>query len=296
MTGGAQTALMPDGRRLHLQHGPIDIVAQAWGAPEEVNRAYSQASERFESILAELVQELPLLRAPVGKVMPVPENPVAKRMSVAAWPHRRTFVTPMAAVAGAVADEVLAAMMAGRRLDRAYVNNGGDIAFHLAPGARLTAGIVNRLDAPGLDADMVLGHDRPGRGLATSGWRGRSLSFGVADAVTVLARYAAEADVAATLVANAVNADHPSIERLPAAEVRDDTDLGDRLVTVSVGALPESVVDEALDAGAAAAESMRRAGLLHSAYLALEGHVRIIGGAHPDASEPGVCASGQVLI
>ncbi len=277
MSGQAQTALMPDGRRLHLQHGPIDIVAQAWGAPDEVRRAYAQAAERFGSILAELVQELPLLRASVGKVKPVPENPVAIRMSDAVWPHRRTFVTPMAAVAGAVADNVLAAMIAGRRLDRAYVNNGGDIAFHLAPGARLTAGIVNRVDAPGLDADMALNHHRPERGLATSGWRGRSLSFGIADAVTVLAQNAAQADVAATLIANAVNADHPGIIRLPAAQIRDDTDLGKRLVTVAVGALPDSVVDEALDAGAAAAESMRRAGLLHSAYLALFGRVRVVG-------------------
>jgi ApbE superfamily uncharacterized protein (UPF0280 family) len=39
--------------------------------------------------------------------------------------------TPMAAVAGAVADEMLAAMVAGRTLTKAYVNDGGDIAVHL---------------------------------------------------------------------------------------------------------------------------------------------------------------------
>ncbi len=37
----------------------------------------------------------------------------------------------MAAVAGAVADHILAAMIAGRRLAKAYVNDGGDIALHL---------------------------------------------------------------------------------------------------------------------------------------------------------------------
>ena len=277
MSGPAQIALLPDGRRLHLQHGPIDIVAQAWGAPDEVRRAYAQAGERFQDILAELVSELAILRRPVGTRRPALRGVVAKCMGDAVWPHRRTFVTPMAAVAGAIADDVLAAMKAGRDLDRAYVNNGGDIAFHLAPGTRLTAGIVNRLDAPGLDADMALEHRRPSRGLATSGWRGRSLSFGIADAVTVLARDAARADVAATLIANAVNAEHSSIARSPAAEIRDDTDLGGRLVTVSVGTLPDAVVVEALDAGAALAESMRRAGLLHSAYLALRGRVRVVG-------------------
>ena len=41
------------------------------------------------------------------------------------------FITPMAAVAGAVAEEVLGAMMRAAELERAYVNNGGDIALHL---------------------------------------------------------------------------------------------------------------------------------------------------------------------
>jgi ApbE superfamily uncharacterized protein (UPF0280 family) len=58
-----------------------------------------------------------------------------------------------------------------------------------------------------------LTHDRPVRGLATSGWGGRSFSLGIADSVTVLARCAAAADAAATVVANAVDAEHPAIER-----------------------------------------------------------------------------------
>lgn len=282
MSGAAQIAMMPDGRRLHLQHGPIDIVTRAWGAPGEIRRGYAQAAARFETILAELVRELPLLRAPlgyrVGEAKPAPESPVARRMADAVRPHRRTFVTPMAAVAGAVADEVLTAMVSGRDLARAYVNNGGDIAMHLAPGERLSAGIVDRLDAPAIDANLAIGHEMPVRGLATSGWRGRSLSFGIADAVTVLAPTAAAADAAATLVANAVNAEHPAIGRTPANQVRDDTELGDRLVTVSVGRLPAELVDEALDSGAAAAAAMRRAGLIHAAYLGLGGRVRIAGG------------------
>ena len=39
------------------------------------------------------------------------------------------FITPMVAVAGSVADYILDAMGGG--LDRAIVNNGGDIALHL---------------------------------------------------------------------------------------------------------------------------------------------------------------------
>jgi hypothetical protein len=277
MTGEAQAALLADGRRLHLQHGPIDIVAEAFGSAAERQRAYRQAAARFRTILAELVSELDLLRQPIGAAgLPV-SGRVARRMVAAVWPHRAQFITPMAAVAGAVADEVLATMLAGRSLSRAYVNNGGDIALHMGPGEPLQAGLVANPDAPQLDGRIELDHAMPVRGLATSGWRGRSFSLGIADAVTVLAASAAEADAAATLVANAVDCAHPAISRSPAKLLREDTDLGDLLVTVGVGPLPEAAIDQALAQGAACAETFRRAGLLFAASLVLQGRRRIIG-------------------
>jgi ApbE superfamily uncharacterized protein (UPF0280 family) len=204
----------------------------------------------------------------VGAAYPLARGPVARRMIAAVWPHRAVFITPMAAVAGAVADEILAALLAGRRLATAYVNNGGDIAVHVAPGERLRAGIVENPAAPALGAAVELERSC---GLATSGWRGRSHSLGIADAVTILARTAAEADAAATMVANAVNADHPAIERRPARSLREDSDLGDLPVTVGVGPLPAPVVAAALRRGAACAGALRARGLIHAAYLSLQG-------------------------
>ncbi len=276
MTGAAQAALLPDGRRLYLHHGPIDIVAEGFGRPAAVRRAYALAAERFEGLLAELVEELDILRRPVGAAMPAVTGPVARRMAASVWPHRAGFITPMAAVAGAIADEVLAAIVSGGGLDRAYVNNGGDIALHLTPGQSLTAGVVEVQDSPALDARVALTHGMPVRGLATSGWRGRSLSLGIADAVTVLAPCAADADAAATLIANAVDVDHPTVRRRPADALRDDTDLGARLVTVGVGPLSPAAIDTALSAGARMAEGMRARGLAHGAYLALQGRVRVV--------------------
>ena len=211
----AVAARLPDGR-LHLQHGPIDLIIEAFGAADEVERAYGQAIERFGDILPTLVRELPILRRPVGDAYPLLQGPVARRMAEAVWPHRAVYITPMAAVAGAVADEMLEAMVRGRTLDKAYVNNGGDIAIHLTPGHELRAGIF----AAALDGVARLTHDRPVRGIATSGCGGRSFSLGIADSATVLAATAAAADAAATLIANAVNADHPSIERRPARDAR----------------------------------------------------------------------------
>jgi ApbE superfamily uncharacterized protein (UPF0280 family) len=277
VTGQAQVALMPDGRRLHLHHGPIDIVAEAFGPAEQRALAYRQAADRFSTVLEELVEELTLLRQPITDAgLPV-KGPVARRMVAAVWPHREVFVTPMAAVAGAVADEVLAAMVAGRSLEKAYVNDGGDISLFLTPGQSLRAGVVADQDAPAIDGRVELSHAMPVRGLATSGWRGRSLSLGIADAVSVLARSAAVADAAATLIANAVDIDHPAVRRRPARDLRDDTDLGELPVTVEVGPLPRLAVDRALAKGESRAEAMRRAGLVFAAALFLQGESRLVG-------------------
>ena len=270
-----QAAMLPDGRRLHLNHGPIDLIIEAFGAADEVRAAYGQAVHRFDDILPVLVGELAALRTPVAAPRWHPEGPVARRMMAAVWPHRARLVTPMAAVAGAVADEVLAALVAGRILARAYVNNGGDIAFHLAPGKSLTAAMVGGDDwgAAGLSFEM------PVRGIATSGWKGRSFSLGIADAVTVLAADAASADVAATLIANAVDVDHPAIMRTPATELDPDSDLGDRAVTVAVPPLDAKSVAAALDGGASVALELERSGHIRAAMLVLQQRVRVVGEA-----------------
>ncbi len=274
---GPWRAWLADRRRLHFQHGPIDLVLEAFGDGGQVQRAYERAWRRFAGVLPQLAAELALLRAPLGGPAPELKSAVARRMLGACWPHRRQFVTPMAAVAGAVADEVLAAMTAGADLRRAYVNNGGDIALFLGPGERFDAGLVTDLGAPAIDGVAAIDARAPVRGIATSGRDGRSFSLGIADAVTVLAATAAEADVAATLIANAVNADHPAIERAPARELDPDSDLGRLAVTTAVGPLDGGTVESALDAGEVAARAMRRAGLIEGALLTLAGRSRVVG-------------------
>lgn len=266
----ALAARLADGR-LHLQHGPIDLIIEAFGAADEVERAYGQAVDRFGDILPTLVRELPALRRAASAVRPLLTGPVARRMAEAVWPHRSIYITPMAAVAGAVADEMLQAMMKDCRLDKAYVNDGGDIAIHLAPRHELSAGIF----VAAFDGKVRLTYDSPVRGIATSGWGGRSFSLGIADSVTVLAATAAAADAAATVIANAVNADHPAIKRRPAHDLDPDSDLLDLPVTVSVGPLPGAVIDAALDRGAAEARRLRLCGLIDSAALSLAGHWRV---------------------
>src|SRR5262249_6027575 len=58
----AQASLLP-GNRLHLNHGPIDLVITADGEAVEVRRAYQLAAAVFPNILPELVAVLPILKA-----------------------------------------------------------------------------------------------------------------------------------------------------------------------------------------------------------------------------------------
>ncbi|HJT87744.1 MAG TPA: UPF0280 family protein [Bryobacteraceae bacterium] len=271
--------LLPDGKRLHLQDGPIDLVLQAFGPAVEVGKAYQAAARRFVTMLDELCSELPLLRARAVKNGLEPRERIARRMALAVAPYaERAFITPMAAVAGAVAEEILEAMTSAARLVKAYVNDGGDIALHLEPGESFAVGMVDRPDRPSLFGAARISWDDPIRGIATSGWRGRSFSLGIADAVTVLAKSSAQADAAATIIANAVDLPgNPAITRTPARTLVPDSDLLDLLVTQHVGELSPEEVSRALQAGVAVAKSLAAVGLIHSAALRLCDSTKIAG-------------------
>ncbi len=274
----AQIALLADGR-LHLQHGPIDCLCRAWGEEAEVAAAYAQLAAAFPAVLPGLCAELALLRARLPALPP--RGAVGRAMHAACAPYADRFITPMAAVAGAVADHLLAAMTRGRRLSRGFVNDGGDIAFHLAPGTELRCGLVADLAAPAIDGVAVLRADAPARGIATSGRAckgqgGRSFSFGIADAVSVLARSAAAADAAASVIANAVDLPgHPAIRRRPARAIDPDSDLGDLPVTWAVDRLDDAAIATALAAGELVARGLLARGLIEGAVLVL-GPCRVV--------------------
>ena len=284
---GPQRARLPDGR-WHWQHGPIDLVIGADGDTAAVTASDAAAWSHFQGLLAGLVAELPLLRQPVAAAPATNplRGPVARCMWAACAPLREAangYLTPMAAVAGSVA-QALIAHYQRPGIARAWVNNGGDIALHLAPGASLRVGLfadLARLDAStlartatgplGIDAAFTLQSTDVICGVATSGWRGRSHSRGIADSVTVLAATAAMADAAATVIANQVDVDHPAIGRQPARSLRDDSDLGELLVTVRVPPLPQAQVQAALQQGLACARQLQQQGLLSAALLACQG-------------------------
>ena len=274
-----QIALLADGKRLHLQDGPIDLIIEANGQEAEVRAAHDAAARRFTGLLDELCEELTVLRQAADPAQCALKGVIARRMHAAVAPFARDhFITPMAAVAGSVAEEILGAMLDAARLDRAYVNNGGDIALHLADGENFSVGLMDRPDRHGLMRMITIDADNLARGIATSGRHGRSFSLGIADAVTVLARTASQADAAATIIANAVDLPaNPRIIRRPAYELQPDSDLGSRLVTRDVGPLTGNEIESALRAGAVCAQRLFESGLIEGAALRLLGETLVVG-------------------
>lgn len=267
------------GDRLHLNHGPIDVVLKAWGSAETVRAVTRAAARAFPRVLPTLMEEIKELKKPVSK-KPKVKGSIAARMVAAAEPFADVFITPMAAVAGSVAEALLEVMLKAGPLDKAYVNDGGDIAVHLSPGQSLMLGVAGDFSGgkiPKLNGSIVLTHELGQYGIATSGAQGRSFSLGIADSVTVIARTASIADVAATLIANAVNIDSKKIEREPASELDPDTDLGKLLVTTEVGKLSAAERTTALMNGVAVAEAYLAKGLIAGAVLMLQGDCRVVG-------------------
>jgi ApbE superfamily uncharacterized protein (UPF0280 family) len=273
------SAVLQDGRR-HFQHGPIDIIAYAEGEAQAVRQAHDAAWKRFKNVLNELTSELVALRQPVGEHCAL-QGTIAQTMWQACHACTEEFITPMAAVAGAVAQALIDSYRLSG-IDRAWVNNGGDIAVYLREGHSLKIGLFADLSC--LNEEMLqAGISVNGffeitpqsgvRGVATSGWRGRSHSLGLADSVTALAATAAIADAAATVIANAVNVQDPRIVRVPANSLKDDADLGDILVTVDVPELSQTQIHDAMQHGLTQALLLKNKGLIISAVITCQGWV-----------------------
>ena len=248
--------------RLFLNHGPIDIVLEAFGKDKPL--AYEKAKKYFSTLLNELVLDMDLLKKEV-----VPHrnfnNKISQSMQNATEKFYPDFITPMAAVAGSVADNILNVLVKDTKLEKAYVNNGGDVSFYLTENQTVKSSLAS---IPNIIAEID--YKDKSRGIATSGWRGRSFSLGIADSVTVLADNAAMADAAATMIANSVNIkNHPLIIKKPAEEIYEDSDLKNLMVTVEVGDLKQSEIEDALRNGNEVGKTYLENGLINSALIEL---------------------------
>lgn len=141
----------------------------------------------------------PFFRTTLEPYMPDSENKTINRMTDAA---RSAGVGPMAAVAGAIAWAGAEAMQESGA-SFGVIDNGGDIALF---SDRTVSVGLHAGDAPVSDrCAFIIPPQRRILGCCTSSATvGPSISFGIADAVTVFSRDVAYADAWATAICNEV--------------------------------------------------------------------------------------------
>ncbi len=179
-------------------------------------------------------------------------------------------LTPMAAVAGTIADAV-ADFLVQRGMTRVVVNNGGDIAIRLEGEASVTIGIKDRVNDRDITGNVTLDSSNPTWGVATSGLGGRSFTRGIASAVTVIAKNASVADAAATSVANHSFIEHEQVIQQRAKDLDPQTDIPNALVTTKAGPLPVEKRDLGLVQALQRAEELVAQDLIYGAFVAIQG-------------------------
>jgi len=264
-----------------VDHGPVHMTISAWRDGQPAVTAAGAGAKTAIRLLARLAGRLDIARQPVGQLKsnhPTGMPRVLRRMIQAvAWLNQGDF-TPMAAVAGAFADMVMEKVIS-EDADRVIVNNGGDIAFCRGRGQQpVRIGMVADL-AGGMVTHVV---DMPAssdfshvEGVATSGFGGRSLTKGIASAVTCFARRSALADAAATAVANATTCDHPGIERCPAEKLDALTDIPGHLVTCRIGQLSPAAISRAMAGGLKRAQQLYDQKMIAAAIVFIQNQVGV---------------------
>ncbi|MEE9417240.1 MAG: UPF0280 family protein [Acidimicrobiales bacterium] len=267
---GAAIALLDDGR-IHVQHGPTDLIITIDGTDEARRGAIQSVGELFGSLLADLMEDVEALRSDVASNPRVSGVTAQRMVDATAAVAGSAFLTPMAAVAGAIADTVCEAIVRDG-IDRAIVNNGGDIAFYLSEGASLKVGLADVSTASPL-GKFRIDSTLPIRGVATSGRGGRSLTMGIADSVAVVAPTCAVADAAATLIASAVDLPNSGlVTRVPANDMDAASDLESRPVVIGVQPLTSADANLALQRGLTVAQRLISQRAIGAAALRLQQH------------------------
>lgn len=250
-----RVAWLPDGKRLHLCNGPVNLIIQAFGPPADVGRAYDAAIERARTLIGELAEDIPVLQSGGA-----PRTPAALR-ATAACEVVPGALAPITALSGAVADDVLAVMTQAGKLERGYVNNQGDVAFHLAEGQSLSPEAMDWPAYARYDARVPIYSTARSRGIVAGGWRFAPFAFGYVDRIYVAAISAAHAGAVLGSIATRMLPDD-AVQCVPASHLVPDCMLGGIPVYARQPPLPAAVVAAILARGRAAAELFFASGIV----------------------------------
>ena len=231
-----QSIVLLDEETVLAECGPMRLAIRAWQNSRPQIALGRQAAQASFTYLEAVAKHKTVLSDFAGNIKALPENDLAQRMIESVRAIGDIDLTPMAAVAGTLADAV-ADWLFIRGSSKVVVDNGGDIAIRLAAGETATVGIRPQIDCLDISHIAQLDDRRPSWGVTTSGLGGRSFTRGIASAVTVLAASASVADAAATAIANACFVRDKNIRQAPAEQIDPNTDLAGKMVTISIGKL-----------------------------------------------------------
>jgi len=246
--------------------GPMRLVIRAWRKGQPQLAPARQVAEEAFGCLERIARSRSLLRRPWPQIAELPADELACRMITSVKAVGDDDLTPMAAVAGTIADAVADRLLA-QGATRVIVDNGGDIAIRLLEDETATVGIRPQVTRPLISHLIQLDAVRPAWGVTTSGLGGRSFTRGIASAVTVLAASAAAADAASTAIANACFVENENIRQIPAELIDPNTDLAGIPVTVSVGQLSRAQRQAAIARALQRAEDLVARGVILGALI-----------------------------
>ncbi len=256
-----------------VQCGPLRMFIEARVGAVKQPELCRAAGRQAITFLERVAKRLPALKVPAIRTDLTGDDPLVETMWRAALAADADDLTPLAAVAGTIADAT-ADYLEARGMTRVVVNNGGDIAFRLKGAEVLSIGIREKIDESRVSGKVVIDAGMNLGGVATSGLGGRSLTRGVADAATVLANRAALADAAATAVANATFIESPAVERVPAESLDAGSDLGGLMVTTRIGTLTDAEIERALARSIVKAQNLVAFGAIFGAFVSVRGRGR----------------------
>ena len=256
--------------KLFIENGPTNILAEAFSL--EKKDIYNLICEYSSKFLEDLSLEIEILKKPTYENNRFISE-IANTMFNSTKLFLPKFITPMASVAGSISELLLLKVLEKFNVNKIYINNGGDISLYITKNEKFnfsiggeTGFIVEYSDMDGLG------------GIATSGWKGRSFSMGIADSVTVIAEKASVADAAATIICNHIDLeDSKKVKKVIANDLYENTDLNNKLITVSVEDLTESEIKEAILKGKAISEYFIAKKIIKSVIINLQNNILILG-------------------
>lgn len=269
---------------VRLDYGPMQLTISAQDDHGPMTPIVEQAAHYAMEILTEVAGHKKIAASPqreLGVSKDWPE--VLLQMITAVKRSGDKTLTPMAAVAGTIAD-LTADWLQLHGATKAIVNNGGDIAVRLTGAQTTTVGIAPAIGRKPTHA-LALTADAGVGGIATSGLGGRSFTKGIATAAVVAAARASVADACATSLGNVTYVEHPAVKLAWAEQLDPNTDIRGHRVVEQVGLLPPAVVEQALHNGWSQAAQLYKTGLIMGAAIFVQQRVVMI----PDNFATEIC-------